>query len=230
MASETLRWNNTEVFRFVRSGTRQGLPWIEGTPLVDDLELVAQALVATFPNHIISTSTELGLKIPGQIVRHARVMRHSGKQIPEISLESGLHFVPLTPADAQRYAHAADLGYPPDHPDWQADQVQQSIDMIEGKVVGTFNPASTIVESAEGAIIAGALVTKFPDAWLSEFFRVPGAPRGTAAALLAHVISKTGPIGLAVTESNTPAIALYERLGFTTEAISMTVKTERSEA
>lgn len=230
MASETLRWNGVEVFSFTRSGLRQGLPWIEGQPLIEDLDLVAEAVASTFPAHIISTSPELGKKIPGEMVRHARLMRHNGKDLPVAELPSGLHFSLLTQADAERYAHAADLAYPPTHPDWLAEQVQQSIDMIDGKVVGPFHPGSSIVEDQSGEIVAGALITKFPDAWLSEFFRVPGAPKGTAAALLVHVLRTVGAMKLAVTESNTAAIALYERIGFTVEEISMTVKTASSEA
>lgn len=228
--TETVLWNGRDVFTFQRSGERKGLPWIEGQPLIDDLDLVAQVIATQFPEHVISTTPELGLKIPGEVLRHARVMRHSGHDLPTIQLADGLRFAPLTEADAERYAAAADLGYPPDHPDWQSDQVQQSIDMIHGKVVGPFHPASAIVEAEDGEIIAGALVTKFQGPWLSEFFRVAGAPRDTAGALLVHVITKTGPIGLAVTESNTRAIALYDRVGFTTEEISVTVKTGRSEA
>lgn len=219
-----------EVFRFTRSGTRRGLPWIEGQPLIDDLDLVATAIEKSFPEHVISTSPELGIKIRGEMIRHARLMSHAGKDVPPAELPLGLHFSPLTEADAERYAHAADLGYPPTHPDWLAEQVQQSIDMIHGKVVGPFHPASSIVENQMGNIVAGALITKFPNAWLSEFFRVPGAPKGTAAALLVHVLRKVGPMRLAVTESNTAAIALYERIGFITDEISITVKTGRSEA
>lgn len=228
--TETVLWNGRDVFTFQRSGERKGLPWIEGQPLIDDFDLVAKVLATEFAEHVISTTPELGFKIPGEVLRHARVMRHSGHDLPTIQLADDLRIAPLTEADAERYAAAADLGYPPDHPDWQADQVQQSIDMIHGKVVGPFHLASSIVEDENGEIVAGALVTKFQGAWLSEFFRVPGAPRDTAGALLVHVIKQTGPIGLAVTESNSRAIALYECVGFMTEEISVSVKTGRNEA
>lgn len=206
------------------------MPWIEGEPLTDDLALCAEALLATFPEHIISTSPELGFLIPGKLVRHARVMHHSAQNLAKVALPDGLFFAPLIESDADRFALASDSAYPPEHPDWNPGQVEQSVGMIKGELVGALNPASTVTVNESGEIVAGAIVTNFPMPWLGDFFRTAHAPRGTAEALMVEVLRKSGPLLLAVTESNTNAITFYERLGFTTQSRSVTVRTGRNEA
>lgn len=210
-----------------------------GLPLVRDIRIegsadegrLVDAIARELRDHVVMACPQIAESL---IARGASVRRRS----VAMSCRPCADHAPAARADiaitVAAGVSAEDLldayidAYPPGHSDHHAldrDRQRAALqELIDGAVIGPMMGCSRVA-LVGGRPVGAALVfdassdTALGMPWLGELFRDPSAPRGTGAAMLGTALAAAAEdgverVGLRVTESN-PALALYERLGFT---------------
>ncbi|MEV5744178.1 GNAT family N-acetyltransferase [Microbispora rosea] len=213
-----------------------------GLPCADLVEVVGpgavDAIMTKLPGWAVAGPVDLGEAL---VARGARVMRHAHEMTCELrtappaeaGAPGGLRFTPCD-RPAEELFDAWRAAYPPGHPDHRhVDDAAALRDvltpLLEGKVTGELLPCSVLAVDRDDVVAGGVLVTLFNGRpWVVEVFRHPArTPSGLGARMLAAVRDRAAAdgwerLGLAVSEGN-PARRVYERLGFSLVASSMTV-------
>ncbi|WP_182909524.1 N-acetyltransferase [Microbispora sp. H13382] len=213
-----------------------------GLPCADLIEVVgpgaADAVMTKLPGWAVAGPVGLGEAL---VARGARVMRHAHEMTCELgtappavaTAPDGFRFVPCDRSPEEVFA-AWRAAYPPGHPDHRGvDDAAALRDILTpllgGKITGEILPWGLLAVDGDDAVAGGVVVTLFHGRpWVVEVFRHPAhTPAGLGARMLAAVRMRAAAggcerLGLVVTEGN-PARRVYERLGFTLVASSMTV-------
>ncbi|WP_432927320.1 GNAT family N-acetyltransferase [Microbispora sp. CA-135349] len=213
-----------------------------GLPCADLVEVVGpgaiDAIMTKLPGWAVAGPVDLGEAL---VARGARVMRHAHEMTCELrtapptetGAPGGFRFAPCDRSAEEVFA-AWRAAYPPGHPDHRdvddaAALRDQLTPLLAGKMTGEVLPCSLLALDGAGGVAGGVVVTLFHGLpWVAEVFRHPArTPSGLGARMLAAVRDRAAAdglerLGLVVSEGN-PARRVYERLGFTLVASSMTV-------
>ena len=234
-----------------RADERDGRPWADnlapdsGVPTGD----VVMAILRELAGHGVTSTPDVGdalIAAGATERRRALTMFHpldgpprAGPRLDGITIEAYAH----TAADLHP---ASGRAFPLGHPDRDramsdAQELAELAQLLGGDIVGPVQPASRVAVTADGAVVAAAIVTDHPGdppfagPWVPWVFRDPMlAPPGTGAAVLAAamgaLIDDGAPgVGLAVTDGN-PAQRVYERLGFSVVLRTVSVLIDRLDA
>lgn len=168
----------------------------------------------------------------GRVIRHFHVMSHSLAHLPDIDCPATLAIAPLGAEEV--LAHADELGrmnyraYPASHPDHESMTPVGAVNYVRdtalGLVTGNFVDLST-VGRVDGTLVGACFVTdrrddRWDGPWITDVFRDPDVPvKGVGRALIASSVARCQAdertnLGLAVTDANETARALYRSLGF----------------
>jgi GNAT superfamily N-acetyltransferase len=236
-ARAELRSEDGRLVATYETWAREGLPRAEdvwGAPGAGPAVIAAAAMRA-LPGHVVAGPPGLGeaLIAAGAAPRRRALLmtRDLRAAVPPAPAGiPGFALVPATADMAQALGEAAVAAYPAGHPDHdpersEEDEREALRRVMAGEAVGPLLPASVAARREDGALAGAALVCRMPGEpphggpWVADLFRDPAAPRGLGAALLAEAMRRCAAqghevLGLVVTLGN-PAVALYERLGFT---------------
>ncbi len=173
------------------------------------------------------------------LVRHAHVMRRP--LTTDVAVSSTWTILPFTD-EAEPPRPWTDVlpnflaAYPPDHPDHLPGGVELIEDYLipytRGARLGPLICAASGLAVLDETVVGGILVVDRPGEgpWVSDIWRGPDPDyRGVGAALVAWssaALAHAGftSLGLAVTESNARARAVYGRSGFIVEQTAWTMR------
>ncbi|MFF7458003.1 GNAT family N-acetyltransferase [Kitasatospora sp. NPDC008115] len=230
-------------------GEREGRPWADLLEVVDpraDLATQVAYVRAEMAGWVVSGPVGLGQELVRQgaaVLRHGHSMQRELTDPPAggweawagAPLRDGFRAVPCDRA-AAALVPATLAAFGPGHPDHRPDEreddqhaLQRLAELLAGQVIGPLLPFSALVVNAADRVVAGAVLTDWDGLpWIASVFRDPalGYP-GLGRDLLRRTVGAVAlaggtRIGLAVTEGNT-ARRLYEEMGFTVTATSLTV-------
>jgi len=238
--------DGTTLATYVLGETPDGRPWADLLePHTPDLALVAQELLLSRPGWLVSAGEVVGtllLDAGAQRIRHAHAYTLdltsalppalTAAAPPPGSMVRQFGSDPILLADA--LAPALSSAYRPGHPDYGRD-VNDLVRLLAGRGLGAVLPVSRIAFDTDGTALGACLVTSREGSpphggpWVADLFRSRGPEwAGLGATLLAYSVRAAAVaglpgIGLVVSEGN-PARRVYERLGFTSVASSLTVQ------
>ncbi len=223
---------------------RDGRPWadrLEPAPRIPQPQLIA-TIMTRLAGHGVASTVQIGdaLIAAGATRRRRALTLHHplAGEPPAPPVPDGITIVPF--AHGATDLHPASLrAFPIGHADRDpaSSDEQELADLerlLRGDMVGPVLPASHVATSPDHGVVGAAIVTdragEPPSGgpWVAWIFRDPEhAPPGTGAAVLgASITALTGAgapgLGLAVTDGN-PAQGVYERLGFTIVARTVSV-------
>ncbi|MFD6157012.1 hypothetical protein ACFWF7_04685 [Nocardia sp. NPDC060256] len=235
MNTEVVRGVGGESLAYYEEESRQEVRWADDLRLAEGASptVAADRIAAELSGWGATTLASLSALL---VERGARVQRefdtftHGLQEVSRpfalgrLSANLELRAAETVDPAVLRATYAA--AYPVGHPDHDMSSFEDLQALLNGTLMGTLLPASTVlIDTDRGLGIAAVLAHNCPGLppeegpWISEVFRDPApAYRGLGSLLLRHVLwlaaeAKLPALGLAATTGN-HAAGVYENIGF----------------